>query len=393
LKLKSAKTAGLLAILVAVILAVGLLSLGCSGGTAPSGWGGGLVQNGVIYLGSNNGQSGQLVALSVADNNTITGTLRAEPLKARPSSGLFGCSPTAGCSSGTVGVPIYGTPAVSDNVAYVAGYNGKVYAYNTSNMAVRWLYPKDRNLKPFVGGPVIAQGKLFIGCQDGYVYSFDANTGELLSKFKTGGKIWGTPAVDGNTLYIGSFDKYLYAINISDLTLKWKFDSKGSIIATPTIVDGVVYFGSFDKHFYALNATDGSLVWKFTAESWFWDQAVVVNGVVYTGCLDDHIYVLDAASGNQLASFVPQDKKDRSPFASSPVLVGNDVLFASKKGAIYKVNTTTHEFSLLRAFTSLVVESPLFTYNGILYIHVEGSVLERVNLSDGSILQAMFLQN
>lgn len=373
---------GLIAILVAIILAIGLFGSGCVSGMAPIGWSGGTVANDILYVGSN---EGRLVALNLADDSRQW----SDKLKVAAQTGLFGCSASSfGCGTGTSNVVIYGTPVVSGDLVYIAGYNGKIYAYKTENLNTqRWVYPRDSYLEPFVGGLVIAQGKLFIGCSDGKVYSFDAVTGDKIAEFKTGDKIWGTPTVDGDTLYIGSFDKKLYALSTDTLKLKWEYAAEGSIISTPLVNEGIVYFGSFDRNLYAVGAADGSLKWKFMAKSWFWAQPQIVDGTVYAGCLDGFVYALKAGTGEKIADF-----NLGSAVSSQPVIVNNYIVFASSKGIIYKIDTGTRQITQL-ADLKMNVDGPLAAYQGIIYIHPQGLILQRVNIDTGAVLPDISLQS
>ncbi len=198
-----------LPLIVAVLLAVVLVVTGCVGGLAPIGWSGGTVVGGELYIGA----QGRLVGIDLADESRQF----SDAIQAPSSPGLFGCSAgTLGCGSTSAGVPIYGSPVVSDNLVYIAGYNGKIYAYNTGTLQPRWVYPREGYLQPFVGGLVESAGKLFIGGSEGVVYALDAATGDELWDFPTGDKVWATGAVAGDTLYIGSFDDNLYALNTAD---------------------------------------------------------------------------------------------------------------------------------------------------------------------------------
>lgn len=376
-KLKRFKTAGVIALLIIAILTIVVFGFSCVGGLMPVGWSGGAVSNGILYVGS---LEGRLVSVNMTDQSI----LRAEKLIYPQQGGLFGCSLATSCGAGSASVPIYGTPVVTDTLVYIASYNGKIYAYNVNNLAQRWVFPREGYAEAFVGSMVIADGKLYIGCSDGYVYALDAATGDLLSTFKTEDKIWGAPTVDGDTLYIGSFDKKLYALNTADLTLKWSFTAEGSIIAQPLVYNGVVYFGSFDRNFYALNASDGTLKWKFTAQNWFWAQPVIVNDALYIGCLDGFVYVLNASTGVELA----QPLNLVSPVASQPVVFENYVIFASHNGGVYKIDTATQAIVQIAAFES-TIDGPLTINDGIIYFQTKDAYLQHIDLRSGDILPSI----
>jgi outer membrane protein assembly factor BamB len=326
----------------------------------------------MMYVGT---MEGRLAAINLADQSKLW----AEPLKVQAQSGLFGCSSVLGCGGGTAKVAIYGTPVVSDNLVFVAGYNGKIYAYNTTNLAMRWTYPVDGYLNSFVGSLVIDNNKLFIGDSDGWVYALNATTGESLNKFQTGDKIWGTPTVDGDTLYIGSFDKKLYALNTADLTLKWSFATEGSIIAKPLVNNGVVYIGSFDKNLYAINAADGSLKWKFTGGNWFWASPAIVDGTLFAGCLDGKIYPLNADTGALAGSVYSVE----SLLSAPPVVVGDEVVFATHNGLIIKINAATMALAQI-AVTNFSIDGAITVNEGIIYIQAPDLTLQCIDFNTGA---------
>ena len=169
-------------LLLAMLFITGLTVSGCVEGLQPVGWSGGAASGGTLYVGS---AEGKLVAVNMADESRRW----ADELKpAEQAGGFFGCAPSygGGCGGGALGVAIYGTPAVAEDLVYIGGYNGKVYAYNTSSLATRWVYPREGNLEPIVGGLVVAQDKVFFGDSAGRFYALDAATGDKLWELETG---------------------------------------------------------------------------------------------------------------------------------------------------------------------------------------------------------------
>jgi outer membrane protein assembly factor BamB len=363
-----------------VVLTLGLLAAGCVRGLAPIGWSGGAVSGGKLYIGS---REGRLVVVNLADESPLF----TEAIKAASSPGLFGCSPaTGGCGSSSSGVPIYGNPVVSDNLVYIAGYNGKIYAYTADTLAARWVYPRESYLEPFVGGLVEAGGRLFIGDSDGHVYALDAATGDKIWDFNTGDKVWADPTVEGDTLYIGSFDDSLYALNTADGTEKWHYATGGAIMAKPLVDNGTVYIGSFDRNLYALDAASGNLKWQFPAANWFWAEPVVVNGRVYAACLDGKIYVLNAGTGSEITQF---DVKNG--VSSNPVMVNGKIIFAERKGGVYAVDPATNQISLLVNLDQ-EIDGPLTAYGGVVYIHLQDMTLQRFDINSGQSLRPISLE-
>ena len=106
-------------------------------------------------------------------------------------------------------------------IQYIIPY-GKVQKAQPYDSEPHYRSARKGNLQPFVGGPVVFGGKVYVGCSDGKLYALDAASGDKQWDFPTGDKIWSTPAVDDGTVYIGSFDNKLYALNADDGSKKWE---------------------------------------------------------------------------------------------------------------------------------------------------------------------------
>ncbi|MFC1908679.1 PQQ-binding-like beta-propeller repeat protein [Chloroflexota bacterium] len=385
-------------LLLLVIFLVGLIGLGCIQGLQPVGWSGGAVSGNTLFVGS---LEGRLVAVNTVD----TSRQWSDELKAEVKSGGFNLGCTLGGGGGAK-VAIYGTPVVAGDLVYLGGYNGKVYAFNADSLGVRWVYPpddylrdKEKKVVPIIGGLATDLEKVYFGGSDGKVYALDATTGEEKWKFVTEDEdtIWSTPAVKDGTLYIGSFDKKLYAIDTETGKEKWRgpFKTEGVIVSTPVVYNNTVYFGSFDRHLYAVDIVNGKEIWKFPATdeaennpgNWFWTKPVVYKDAVYAGNLDGEVYVLQADSGNKIAEF-----DLGSPVSSAPVMVADSIIFASRKGAVYNLDTRSNQIKQIADIEDEVY-GPLAQSEGVIYIHTPNLVLHRINADTGAILMSISLKS
>lgn len=344
-----------------VLSLLGLTSSSCVGtGSVPKGWSGGAITDDTLFIGS---LDGKLVAVDTANGSRLW----AETLKTtEQSGGIF-----KGCAPASTTVAIYGTPAVSGDIVYIGGYNGKIYAISSSTRL-----SKDKDLKKneksspqaLVGSPVVANGKVYIGSSDGCVYALDAISLEMVweKPFETGNKIWSTPVIVDETLYIGSLDKKLYALDTETGRGKWTkpFETGGAIVSTPVVYNNTVYIGSFDRYIYAINATDGSLKWKFLAKNWFWAKPVIYNNTLYAPCIDGKVYILNAETGGEVADAIDLGNS----VSSSPVVVGNSIIVATQKGGLYSVDTGSNQ---RRQLTNLEENTyaPLAADEQVVYVH------------------------
>ncbi len=364
-------------VLLVVLLAGGLAFTGCAAGSVPRGWAGVEEANGTLFLGSMNGE---LVALNASSGARLWGQV----LEATKKSTGFGCAPTS------TSVAIYGTPAVTEDLVYVAGYNGKIQAFNSSSGALRWVYPREGNLQPIVGGIAVALDRLYFGGTDGKVYALDAATGDWQWEFQTDNKVWSTPVIHDDTIYIGSFDKNLYALSAIDGSKKWEFKTEGGIATIPLIHDNTVYIGSFDRHIYAVDAASGSSRWQsnFEAGNGFWAKPVIYNDVIYAPSLDNNVYVLDANTGNKVDEF-----DLGSPVSSSPVLVNSSIFIVSEEGKVYAIDTSNNQIRQLIDLEEKVY-APLSASEGVVYAHTQKrDILYALDAQTGGTLWSITLSS
>ncbi|MDD4875567.1 MAG: PQQ-binding-like beta-propeller repeat protein [Dehalococcoidales bacterium] len=358
-------------IIVSFLLIMGVLVFsGCVGtASVPRGWSGVTVSDDTIFLGST---EGKLVAI---DASTHIRVFEDVPLETSAES-------SGGCGAASTVVAVYGSPVVSGELVFIGGYNGKIYAFNTSTSALRWVYPRGGNLSPIVSGPVVSEDKVYFGCSDGKVYALDLITGDKQWDFETEDKIWATPEINGDILYISSFDQKLYALDADTGGKKWEFETDGALASSPVIHEGIAFNASFDRHIYALDANNGSLKWEFMAEKWFWAKPTAHNNTVYAPCLDGKVYILNVTDGHEIVDAVDLG----SPVSSSPVLIDDTVIIATEDGLIYSLDTDINQAKLLTDLEE-EINSPLYASDGVIYIHAqENEILYALDARTGVVL-------
>lgn len=126
-------------------------------------------------------------------------------------------------------------------------------------------------------------------------------------KFKTGDVVHASPAIADGTLYIGSWDSYMYALDAASGKEKWRFKTGEDaelhnhvgIQSSATVVDGTVYFGCRDALVYAVDAATGKQKWTFSTQgSWVNNTPVVYDGRVYFGMsIPGFLHAVDAKTG------------------------------------------------------------------------------------------------
>ena len=157
---------------------------------------------------------------------------------------------------------------------------------------------------------------------DGWIYSFDPQTGDLIWKFDANPKdsVWelggagsrnniiSTPVIYKDRVYIGvgqdpehgEAPGNFWVIDatgkgdVTDTHVVWHRGGEdfGRTISTAAIADGIVYIADLSGFLYALDAETGEHFWTYDAFAAVWGSAFVADGKVYLGDEDGDIAVL-----------------------------------------------------------------------------------------------------
>jgi outer membrane protein assembly factor BamB len=183
------------------------------------------------------------------------------------------------------------SPTVIDNVVYVSNAATStidtLWALNAKTGDVLW---SSQYAEVTCSSPAVAYGILYRGTTYSLA-AFDISTGLNLWNYNTwgggqGGPVYSSPAVAYNIVYFGSDDNNFYAVNTSDGSLLWYYTMRSPVRCSPSVADGIVYVWDSDYDFYAFDALDGNIIWKkdWIATSGTMDvqqSPAVANGIVY----------------------------------------------------------------------------------------------------------------
>ncbi len=102
-----------------------------------------------------------------------------------------------------------GSAAVRDGLLVIGDFSGLVHCLDAKTGSVYWTHDM---LATMWGGPLLADGKIYIGDEDGDVVVFKlAKELEIMNELNVGNSVYSSPVAVGNTLYI-STRSHLFAI-------------------------------------------------------------------------------------------------------------------------------------------------------------------------------------
>jgi outer membrane protein assembly factor BamB len=213
--------------------------------------------------------------------------------------------------------------------------------------------------------PVAAQGRVFVGAENGNLYALDAKTRTLQWLYHARGGIASTPAVAGGAVYFLDRAGSVHALKADDGSPRWTFRTQGEAVfaahgmfgmprdgqpvpdpwdlylSSPLVHDGKVYVGSSDGHVYALDTKDGKLAWAWRTGGMVHSSPALAGGNIVVGSWDGAVYALDARTGEQRwrhQTGVEQKTSIMFGIQASPAVDGDTVYVGSRDGFFYALD-------------------------------------------------------
>jgi outer membrane protein assembly factor BamB len=231
---------------------------------------------------------------------------------------------------------IHGSPTVANGVVYVGCNDTKLYALDASTGSPIWNYTTGGMVQ---SSPAVADGVVYVGSDNGRVSALNAATGTLIWENVTAGsnRVRSSPAVAYGNVYVGGDTLGIYAINQSTGMMTWANSTVGEVYSSPAVSNGVVYFGSYDGYVYAVDAMTGVQLWKFhTRGNPVLSTPAIYDNTVFIGGWDKDIYALSAATGAKVWNFTTG-----APVQSSPVVANGIVYIGSDDHKVYALDANT----------------------------------------------------
>lgn len=156
-------------------------------------------------------------------------------------------------------------PIINDGKLYITTQNSNIYALDIKDGSLIWNYKLDSTNNDI---PVLYfDNKIFTQSGTNF-YSFDANTGKLLSQKSFEEPIHGKPVTDGENIFIANEKDVVYALSADKLDILWQFkidENQNNIKERIFCKDKKVCFaaqGTTVSSIYALDSKTGTQLWK-----------------------------------------------------------------------------------------------------------------------------------
>jgi len=229
-------------------------------------------------------------------------------------------------------------PAVTSNTVYVtilySGHPhspGRVIALNSADGEVRWWRALSSGSE---SSPLLDDGRVFFGTQNGTVYALDDRDGSLVWTYHAHDAVKASPTLSGGILYFGDYSGRLQAVSERNGRRIWVSRSEGALLgsgtfySTAAVVYGRVFLGSTDGRVYAYDAFTGKLDWAVQTGAYVYASPAVTNApglgpTIYLGSYNGFFYAINARSGHIDWRFNAHGR-----ISGSATIVGRTVYFA-----------------------------------------------------------------
>ena len=273
-----------------------------------------------------------------------------------------------------------------------------------------------------VNAPTVADGMVYAGSDDNYVYALDAATGEMRWSFETGDAIRSSPTVAGGAVYVGSNDNYVYALDAETGEMLWKHDTSKEVQYSPVVTDGVVYIGAqgdvdYSVHaldamsgeqiwvagvpypygpefavtvangklyapgasgeFYAMDVSTGEALWSISVSLGAKSPPAVLDGVVYLTAVNT-AYALNGATGEEIWSY----GTEKFPAIDYPAVVVDGVYYFAPDSNLYALDVTTGHMNWFYVASGLITDAPVVA-EGMVYVRSESGGFHAVDAATG----------
>ncbi|MBI4559933.1 MAG: PQQ-binding-like beta-propeller repeat protein [Candidatus Hydrogenedentes bacterium] len=265
------------------------------------------IHHDTVYIGSHDGN---LYALDVH-----TGELRWKSTAAGISSTVNG--PWIDC---TAAVGAWTNPWGDEKEAphrlFVGAHDREMHALDLKDGHEIWAFP---TFNWILSRPAVANYRVYFGSLDGHIYCVDGRCGALHWSYRAGQHlkyarsvipdsvhcegVCGSPLVLDGTIYCGADDGFLYALDAEAGVERWHFKTQKWIWGRPVLHEDLLIFGSADGNVYALASESGKLTWRTTLENAVYADLVTWKGEVLVACTSGHLYSLSPKNGAILRVF------------------------------------------------------------------------------------------
>ena len=282
-----------------------------------------------------------------------------------------------------------GSPVTYNGIVYVAGRDGKLYAFNALTGATQAGFPVVAAAGIFYSTPAVGGGRVFIGGDDFQLNAYNSANGSAVSGFPQtlGAQVRSPPVLALGNVYVGCNDGKVYGFNATTgaAVVGYPVTAGSVIYAAPTVYDGKLIIGSIDNNIYGFDALTGAPLagYPITTGNYVSSTAAAAGGQGFVGSGDGKLYGFTLATGSANPGF---PVLTGFQIISSPAVANGKVIVASQDGFVYAIRTNNGAIAWSTAPENgnPLYGSPMVA-NGVVFVTGNQSV-HALSLATGQLL-------
>ena len=141
------------------------------------------------------------------------------------------------------------SPALRGDSAFYGTFNNEVLMVNLTAHRVAWRYEHPQRKFPFYSSAAVTENRVVLGGRDKMVHGINPN-GKGAWTFVTKARVESSPAIADGRVFVGSNDGRFYVLNLDTGAKVWEFTAGAPLSASPAIARGRIVIGSQDGRLY-----------------------------------------------------------------------------------------------------------------------------------------------
>ena len=240
--------------------------------------------------------------------------------------------------------------------------------------------------------PVIYKNNIIVGNSLDGLTSIDKSTKQILWKMKLKYGVESSGFIANGSLFFGALDGFMYSINAETGTLNWKYDTKAEITASPLVYNNIVYILNGANSLFSLDAKSGRQLWVYNRQETTTKMTVrggsrptFFNGIIYTGFSDGSLMAINAQTGTPQWEVILNKNARFKDIDATPIVDEDNIYISSYDDKLYCLSKSNG--SIIWKYNFGGATAPIIAGNKIFLSTTNGSVVS-LNKKTGDILWA-----
>ena len=275
---------------------------------------------------------------------------------------------------------IESTAAILSGTVYVGTLGGRFVALELDTGRLKWEYKAEEMIR---SSPLVVNGTVYFGDEMGTFHALDARTGQRKWTFQVDGAITSSANFLAERIIFGSYDQFLYCLSDRDGALLWKVETGGYIHATPAVFDERVLIGGCDGFFRVIDLVNGKEETKIDLAAYMGASPAVYEDFAYMGTFENQVLAVDLRKARTVWRY--QHPQKHFPFYSSAAVSDELVVLGGRDKMLHALDRETGEAVWTFAAGARVDSSPVILGDRVVFASMRGEIYI-LKLSSGEIL-------